>query len=1057
MWYRCESKLISGWLYIKGSQMRMYAHIRFLFYYRMILTRELLEQGILNMTNKYPESEARDRSEMKCPSCFTTGLEEKEKIAKFYDSKEEQIIYGSKCPNENCDIGQIPPEEARTQLDTGFSLSVETLISAFQEFGFRTLAAMCALFLLAGILMIAATGLPIDLGNSGSATASTGPYTNISSTDNQYTLRTYQETGNWTIYSYGDRYLVAGTINEAVRYLDPQGETRENTYYFGNISSARDAILAWETKHQENRDQYPGPTTANNSIDQNTSWGIYEHNNSYVVAGKHNNSVVYLYPNGTYSESPYIFANYSDAEDAILNWESNKLDSGDLPDIDPADETEVGSDLNNWDPEGDDWSPDDHKWDDDDEKLDLDETNTSSVQETHTLQGTVYDSDDNTVSGGTVYLHSSVRTTTTDQNGSYTFHNVTPGNHTVYFEPPNGTDLAASDEVPLRMYSNGSVRVLNDPKNAIYFEKSDGTIAKNQIQLLTQEAQPIKATGQGSNIATTLKFEQELNAKNVSLTLEGLYTESKQSHSINGHDNGTTLDISGNQQPTDQRIALSAIPKTHKFSTAGTYTGTSPTINIRGNQKPANATVQLTGSYSTSSNHNRFETEHAYSGDTLTKSTSIGGNLQPTNAQVQVTGKQWYGTYTGKIDRNTYGEITEHDTFEDKLDCEEEQASGKDTAWEAPSDGTYEVQMSYRFKTYEGGCLRYDLHGDIEAEIDLASEDIVSASGYGWDDEDYVKKGTETRTVQLEKGDSVHTHYEMEGPAISEVDVEAKKIAKDPGTVTVDVNGEKYRVSGVDRGETKSISIGNLQTDGNTIKITSSNGDVALGTDLTWTERIGTENPQVEIGGTSICQKDGVLTGSMQCDIPTSDINPGQYTLGIQTDRGSAEYNLTYHAQAVPTNGVVEIAGTEYTYSDDFDQTGPMPSDPENQSRINISALELGINSISIESNKVDGIQTEFDAALFYTGEARRTYQPSVIVTNADGETHSKDIPEDDLQNGTLHGTVTMDLPAEWFSEGQNTIRVNTADSSQVHAIVEGSGLTYQYNQFQSTATNTTD
>jgi len=49
-----------------------------------------------------------------------------------------------------------------------------------------------------------------------------------------------------------------------------------------------------------------------------------------------------------------------------------------------------------------------------------------------------------------------------------------------------------------------------------------------------------------------------------------------------------------------------------------------------------------------------------------------------------------------------------------------------------------------------------------------------------------------------------------------------------------------------------------------------------------------------------------------------------------------------------------------------------------------------------------------------------------------------------------------MDLPAEWFSEGKNTIRVKTTDSSQVYAVVEGSGLIYQRNQFQSAATNTT-
>ena len=306
------------------------------------------------MATKYPDGDARDRSEMKCPSCFTTGLEEKQKITKFYDSTEEQIIYGSKCPNDDCDIDQVPPEEARAQLDTGFSLSIESLTSIFRELSFRTLAAFFGLFLLTGVFMLATAGIPIDLGDTGAATASESPYSNLSTADDQQnaSFEVYQETDNWTIYTYSNSYIVAGQINGTVTYLEPQGETSTGPYYFSNITAARNAILAWGSKHQEQPNQYPSPTQPNNTADQTTPWQIFEHNNSYVVAGELNGSIVYLHPNGSHLETPFVYGNYSNARNAIVEWESNRLNDSELPNINPADKTEVASDLNEWDPDG---------------------------------------------------------------------------------------------------------------------------------------------------------------------------------------------------------------------------------------------------------------------------------------------------------------------------------------------------------------------------------------------------------------------------------------------------------------------------------------------------------------------------------------------------------------------------------------------------------------------------------------------------------------------------------------------------------------------------------
>ena len=646
-------------------------------------------------------------------------------------------------------------------------------------------------------------------------------------------------------------------------------------------------------------------------------------------------------------------------------------------------------------------------------------------------------------------MHSTPRSTTTNQDGEYSFENVAAGSHTIYFEPPEGTDLAVSDEVKFQMYSNGSISVMNGSKYAMSFENSDGTVAKNQLQLLTYDNQQIHIEGQGSNIASTVTFQQPQNAKSMQVRSQGLHDDSKKTSYFSGSSIDKVLSIDGNQQPTNQTLQIAAQIQSATFTESGTFTGTDPTLSIKGNKKPSDVSLKLDGSYSESSHRQSFNSLYSYAGDRVYKSTYLGGNLPPADAQLRVTANKWYEPEEGNYHKSILCKRKWNDHIE-SWTWRSKSASGNKDIVTASSDGTYKIKVTYRLEAYVGYCGRRDFAGDLEATIEANGttfgQAYLSADYHTGDGE--KKKDTVTKTVILEEGQPVKVDYDMTGGAVVDVEATAKKLASNPETATYEINGESFQISGLDRGETKTIPVSNLQTGQNSIRIKAGKGDVNLDTRLTWTERVGTENPRVVMNGMSVCNKNGILTGEMTCDIPSSAVTPGQYTFDIATDRGPVNYTLTYDGRAVPVDATINIGGQQYNYPSDFGSDGLLPVKAGKAPQENISSLSLGETDIQIQTGKVDGIQTALNASLTYEGDSRQTHQPKVEVENADGTVHTKAVPSTKLTNGKLYGNVTLDLPAEWFSEGENTIRVETADSSQIYAVVEGSGLTYQYNRF---------
>ncbi|NEU59226.1 carboxypeptidase-like regulatory domain-containing protein [Halorussus sp. MSC15.2] len=677
-----------------------------------------------------------DHSDLQCPDC-NSPLASLPRLASQYDDHRHELIYASRCPNGGCSTDQVDPADVRSQLETAssdgpgplaiLSQSVATLRQSLR-FNFtpdreidRSRVLMVAItgVLLTGVFLAVIGLLPLPLGSSSSATASA--YANLTKVSDP-TLDTYNETGNWTIYEYNGRFVVTGQLNGTVVYLNPDGNVTQRPYFYDLRPDARKAILAWNSKHGENPTKYPEPDPPLSSelnTTQTANWSIFKHNESYVVGGKINGSVVYLSPNGTYHTDPFFYENKTTAKDAIIIWEVHQDQFPEiLPSVEPVTTDEVRSDLDDWKSnessgssgvDSPDWN-----WDHDNDSVD--KTDPSEKQTTYSVRGTVTNSEGDAVEGATVHLHSNLRTTTTGPNGSYTFQNVTPGNHTLYVDPPANTSLAATEPVNLTMTESGDLRVHGSPDHVSFFAATDGTVSGNSLHLRTRPEQPISVRGKGSAMQTVLQFAQPLNADNTTVSLTGLYTESQQTRTVEGTEANTTISITGNQQPSDPTLFLSGRTNSRQFSATGTYTGTDPTVTFHGNQQPANVSVRLSGSSSGSSERDQFQTNHSSAGDSVYESVSVGGNLRPTNQQATISAKRWFAPETGKYRSNILCERT-YDDWIGSYTYNQEEEEKRKNVWTADSDGTYRITVDYKFEAYVGYCGFYTFRGNTRGKI----------------------------------------------------------------------------------------------------------------------------------------------------------------------------------------------------------------------------------------------------------------------------------------------------------------------------------------------------
>ncbi|SEP24527.1 Carboxypeptidase regulatory-like domain-containing protein [Halorientalis persicus] len=637
------------------------------------------------------------RSDIRCPNCGHP-VEAHPERADNYSEPQNELLYATRCSSPRCkyhssesgEPTRIPPQkirnaisEATSEEQSGLAGLLSTTWTALSDEIGRLKDALrrirthrhlsIILFVVVALLLLTAL-----FGFGPSAQADDDPSNQIVVVDT---------VDDWVVLRYNSEYLVVGGFDSYRWYLAENGEYYSSPSYYSNLDNARSAIAEWQEKHAADEDGYPKPVLAT-TTDPDATWTVEEVGSGYVVAGELNNTIRYLHPNGSHSETAYGYPRTKDAEHAILVWGAQLQQFGEkreeidqttprddppvttLPPVEdppnpdqpdpqvpdsspdsPTDDTPTDPDTES--PPESATPPDGSETPDDDDPpdgtrtpipieqpdngdIDLDDDDIifgaateESLPYRNTISGTIRRP--NTAPLGNVEVRlmnsSGTRTTTTTSGGTYRFRNVSAGDYQLTAVPPVASGLAAPEPVGVTMNDQGVLEIRNRTKGAIYFTTASNTIANNDIGLRTRNSQPIRAIGTGSNISAPVSYNTSVNADNATVRLIPGYTAYRGTLNTTTANLPQTITTTGDTSARRAWVNLTGTPSVDPITVRGTYVEgqENPTVNIRGNRHPQNATIRLYGDV--------IETGNTISGiatDGDQRSVIINGTINPT-------------------------------------------------------------------------------------------------------------------------------------------------------------------------------------------------------------------------------------------------------------------------------------------------------------------------------------------------------------------------------------------------------------------------------------------
>jgi hypothetical protein len=131
-----------------------------------------------------------------------------------------------------------------------------------------------------------------------------------------------------------------------------------------------------------------------------------------------------------------------------------------------------------------------------------------------------------------------------------------------------------------------------------------------------------------------------------------------------------------------------------------------------------------------------------------------------------------------------------------------------------------------------------------------------------------------------------------------------------------------------------------------------------------------------------------------------------------------------------------------------MDRTGLLPPAYTPNTTKNVTTFEGGDNTIQVQTEAANGIETTATARVQYEGETAWTKEPTITVVNADGIKSERNLDSELNTAGELRENTTVSIPPEWLTEGSNSIQITAADGTKVTATVEASGAEAQKESF---------
>jgi hypothetical protein len=228
----------------------------------------------------------------------------------------------------------------------------------------------------------------------------------------------------------------------------------------------------------------------------------------------------------------------------------------------------------------------------------------------------------------------------------------------------------------------------------------------------------------------------------------------------------------------------------------------------------------------------------------------------------------------------------------------------------------------------------------------------------------------------------------------------------------------------------KTYQFDTLERGTHTFRVQSENASNEFDLELSWTERADDLYPTLLIDGESVCQPNSFTIDST-CTVASPGVGGDELSLRFDGGAPSFRYTFRYTASATADQVDVEIDGETKQY-----RRGDAASRMADGSWAILNdrgRLATGHNQVNVSESSPGTVQPPVNATFEYSFQAKQPKTPSVVVRNADGETFTKSVPASTLGAGEyLSAPVELSLPAEWFTRGENEIRVRSSNGGVV-------------------------
>ena len=442
----------------------------------------------------------------------------------------------------------------------------------------------------------------------------------------------------------------------------------------------------------------------------------------------------------------------------------------------------------------------------------------------------------------------------------------------------------------------------------------------------------------------TYQLDSRDSVNDVSINVTGVENTESASTSLSATDGDTfPIDVGGTTAPRDETITLTGIEQTSSGSLSpGTVSdGYSTEVDVSGNQLTRDGSVTFSGKETTDS-----RSASGMLSDSSGDSVSVGGN-QDVSGDLTVSPKTVTNSNTGDYVNYLEVDVSNMDTltevhlegggYEEGVGVNDEQGneilyeSGKqwypityNVNYDVSDDAYIAVNPTQSYNNLEKVTVTGTQDGEevtVSVGSDSASFGTVSSS-----QTKSVSLSPGTESIDLSTSNGVSLNYDL-----SWTD---QTLTEDPSAT---IGGSTVSHSGtLSDGETVTKSLSLSPGPSQSVSV-STGGEV--GVDASWTEVTATEDPSVNVGGSTVSHP-GIL-GPGETVSESVDLSTGSQSADVSVD-GPVDVEASWTEVSETRDPVVELNGQSTSYTGSLNDGETVSLDA------NASWLQDGQNNVTV-------------------------------------------------------------------------------------------------------------